>query len=216
MEYKDISEFIKDKKLDKVGLIGKNMLFAHSYAGLEEYTILEIVPSEGEHIKVLMKLQSVKSGEKNWLYIEIKNIKFVKVVDPASKQNVNDEEKPSTDDRAEYFRKLIEALEVNKKYRPLPSPKPSIVDWPTKPHVAPYTPEPIYPPQPIICGMCGLNCSGTMGYCCPNHYCPMGMGPILCKATAPETPQSTTLPVTQSTCVSQNTVDDPAEFHKIG
>ena len=31
-----------------------------------------------------------------------------------------------------------------------------------------------------ICPECGLEMAGTMGYVCPRHNCPTGMGPILC------------------------------------
>ena len=29
------------------------------------------------------------------------------------------------------------------------------------------------------CPKCGIDISGTMGYCCPNQDCPTGMGPVM-------------------------------------
>lgn len=214
MEYKDINEFLTDNQLDESSLVGKNILYLHIASNLEEYVVLEIVPWKNEHrkmllkSKVLVKLRNIESGKQAWFHIDIKNIKFVKIEEAKKEQ---DKEKIN-DDKNESLRKLIEAGKVYEKYKRIPCPKQPIVDYPipNRPQTIPYPPN-----YPIICSACGLNCEGTMGYCCPNHHCPMGMGPMLCK-TSTDAPQSTTIPVIQSTCVSQNTIDDPVDFNRIG
>lgn len=37
--------------------------------------------------------------------------------------------------------------------------------------------------EPIACPSCGMKWQGVMGYCCPNHGCPMGAGPTTCSVS---------------------------------
>lgn len=37
--------------------------------------------------------------------------------------------------------------------------------------------------NPHTCPKCGIQLDRVMGYCCPNIFCPTGMGPVTCQAT---------------------------------
>jgi len=59
------------------------------------------------------------------------------------------------------------------EFKPVPTP------WPWKPHIP--TPQPWYPSDQVrTCPKCNMRCDGPMGYACPNHDCPIGLGPVLC------------------------------------
>lgn len=45
---------------------------------------------------------------------------------------------------------------------------------------APLPPTPNTWFDPKTCPKCGLKLEGVMGYCCPQPYCPTGMGPVMC------------------------------------
>ena len=84
-----------------------------------------------------------------------------------------------SDDTVTIPRKLFEALlegAANKTLR-----RWRIVD------VNPYEIVPHAPDDPLrstgCCLKCGLKMDGVIGYCCPNHDCPVGLGPVTCKTS---------------------------------
>jgi hypothetical protein len=172
MEYKNIDCFIKQKKLLVKELIGKKILYkAEKDKTIQEYEIDEIIDTPLAYRVALMKLRDCLSHNSQhlWKTVKISDIKFVKVEAP--KATDDSPEKGCGIDR-EWLRKLKEIKEKNDSAKAFPPYK--------KPPTFPA--PPVYPwdQRKIVCRDCGLDCSGTMGYCCPREHCPMGMGGTFC------------------------------------
>lgn len=169
MEYQNIDRFIKQKKLLINELIGKKILYkAEKDKAIQEYEIDEIINSPLAYRSALMKLRDCLShnSQRLWKVVKIADIKFVKI-EPEKNKSV-----AGKDNDIDWMEILKKSQDKNNKFPPQSPLYP--------PQTLPYKPQ--SPPwgDKITCSKCGLDCSGTMGYCCPQPYCPMGMGGIQC------------------------------------
>lgn len=229
MKYNRIEEYIEDKKLLTTKLIGKKILYydEHHVPAYREFKILEMIPEFGNHIRILIKVRDMLTNNQQevWLSLATKNIRYVKeeVEEPKDK---NPEKGTDSFNWKDYLKKKAEednALDEMAKTYP-PSTKYPKSPFPNGIPDVPQWPHPATQPYSTICSLCGLKCSGTMGYCCPNDMCPMGMGPILCSTVTKDTscktvtisPECGNDPDAYKTvCGNQTTLDSPNDRNTI-
>jgi hypothetical protein len=116
---------------------------------------------------------------------------------PYLERNLRKDNDMNESERLIDLEKRVKELEkIIKKQLPLPLPEPSQPDWPNPwpipkpsipdipwipkvPYDPPYWPKPYNPDDGTRCTRCGMLWKGVMGYVCPDHYCPMGAGPVI-------------------------------------
>lgn len=146
---KDIKEYMINDEIDWNKLVGKTVVALINDTNIKEFTIADVYQRANN--TWLIKDKNTNSWYKSTnIYIY-----FVK-------------EEDETNDFVKQLEKLRASLK--EEIPPYNPAKP----WNIPPKTIPM-PEPKIPwSKPInVCNICGLDCSGTMGYVCRNKNCPI-------------------------------------------
>jgi len=99
-----------------------------------------------------------------WVRLDLINIHFV--IESKREQSYN------VTDIGDTYKKLKDYFD-NNEYDNIPASRPC---FPPNKYIIPDK----WTDTGVTCSKCGLECKGTMGYCCPQPICPMGMGSPMC------------------------------------